>query len=454
MRWVFSVLLVVLGGLTHLVTAKLEPLSPVVHVLPIEGDIDLGLAPFVRRVLSQAEQEGAAAVILQINTFGGRLDAAVQIRDALMDSEVRTVAFVNKRAISAGALIALASGELVMVEGGTIGAATPVHMGEFGATERLVEEKTVSYVRREFRATAEARKRPPLLAEAMVDADVEIPDVIEKGKLLTLTTEQALQQGLIDFRADSMESVLEQMGLADAERIDVSPNWAENLVRFLTRPVIGSLLMSIGMLGIIIEVRSPGFGLPGVLGLTSLGAFLWGHLLVNLAGWEELLLVGGGIVLLGIEIVLLQGFGIAGIVGITAMLAGLAMSMVGAGATASFVIASTARVLASLLAALLGSLVVLRFLPHLPFARRMVLHSDLGSGPAHGSAPEIDQRWQGKQGRVLSVLRPAGIAEIEGERVDVVSDGAQVEPGERIEVTHVDGNRVVVRRVPHHNQEQ
>src|SRR3990172_10583985 len=119
----------------------------------MEGVIDLGLAPFVQRVLDEATEAGAAAVILEINTFGGRVDAAVQIRDALLNARIRTIAFVNKRAISAGALISLAAQHIVMAEGGTIGAATPVQVGDSGTSTQPVSEKTVSYVRKEFRAT-------------------------------------------------------------------------------------------------------------------------------------------------------------------------------------------------------------------------------------------------------------------------------------------------------------
>src|SRR5687767_6045095 len=151
--------------------------TPVVYVISIEGMIDLGLAPFLSRTLREAKQAGAAAVLLDINTFGGRVDAAVAMRDTLLNAPVRTIAFVNQRAISAGALIALACNTVVMAPGGTIGAATPV-VGGAGESQPA-DEKSVSYVRKEFRATAEARKRPPELAEAMVDVDVEIPGVIE-----------------------------------------------------------------------------------------------------------------------------------------------------------------------------------------------------------------------------------------------------------------------------------
>jgi membrane-bound serine protease (ClpP class) len=423
--------------------------SAAVYVIPIEGTIDLGLAPFVARVLGEAAKAGAAAVVLDINTFGGRVDAAVQIRDALLNSKLRTIAFVNKRAISAGALISLAAQNIVMASGGTIGAATPVQMGQSGAAAQPVAEKTVSYVRKEFRATAESRKRPPLLAEAMVDADVAIDGVIEKGKLLTLTTEEALKHKLADFRADTLESALEQLGLAGAELRRASPNWAEHLVRWPTHPVLGSLFISIGMIGIFVGLRTGDFGIAGGIGVLSLALFFWGHWLVQLAGWEELLLALSGVILLALEVFVIPGFGFAGVLGIIALLAGLILSLVGAGDTSEVILLAAGRVVFSLLIALAASLALLRFLPRLPFGRRLVLETGLGAGHAYGSAPDSDLRWLGRQGRAASALRPAGIAEIEGERVDVVSEGELIDAGDVIQVTRVDGNRIVVRRVPH-----
>jgi membrane-bound serine protease (ClpP class) len=420
--------------------------TPVVYVAPIEGVIDLGLAPYVQRVLKEATDAGAAAVILEINTFGGRVDAAVLIRDALLNAQVRTVAFVNKRAISAGALISLATEKIAMADGGTIGAATPVQMGQPGAPAQPVEEKTVSYVRKEFRATAEARKRPPLIAEAMVDADVVIPGIIQKGKLLTLTTEEALKHKVADFRAATIDSVLEQLGLAGSQIKRVSPNWAEHLVRFLTNPVVSSLLMTVGLLGIILEIRTPGFGVPGGLGIASLALFFWGHWLVQLAGWEEILLVGSGLALLILEVFVIPGFGLAGVLGIGALLAGLSLSVVGGGATWEFIVQAVGRVIISIILALAASLVVLRFLPRLPFGRRLILETGLPAAGGYASAPAGDSTWLGKSGRAFSPLRPAGIAEIDGERVDVVSDGEFIDSGAPIVVTRVDGNRIVVRR--------
>lgn len=419
---------------------------PVVYVVPIAGIIDLGLAPFVDRVLEEAAGAEATAVILDINTFGGRVDAAVLIRDALLRARVRTVAFVNKRAISAGALITLAAETIAMADGGTIGAAMPVEMGPPGAPAQPVAEKTVSYMRKEFRATAESRKRPPLLAEAMVDADVEIPGVIDKGKLLTLTTEEALQHGLADVRAESLDAVLQFLHLTGADVRTASQTWAETLVRFLTHPVMGSLLMTLGILGIIVELRTPGFGVPGVLGLASLALFFWGHWLVQLAGWEELLLVGSGLVLLALEVFVVPGFGLTGMLGLTALLGGLGLSVVGAGATWEVILMAMGRGALALLLAFAVSLALLRLLPRLPFGRRLVLEPALLAGTAGAAASERDYAWLGKHGIATSPLRPAGLAHIDGERVDVVSDGELIEAGQPIEVIRVDGNRIVVRR--------
>lgn len=447
-RWAKRLFIVGIGlfAVLSINTFTFAQKTPVVYVAPIEGIIDLGVAPFVQRVLDEATDAGATAVFLEINTFGGRIDAAVLIRDALLNARVRTVAFVNKRAISAGALIALAAENIVMADGGTIGAATPVQIGQPGSPAQPVEEKTLSFVRKEFRATAESRKRPPLIAEAMVDTDVEIPGLIQKGKLLTLTTEEALKHKVADFRADTLQGVLERLGLAGAEVRRASPNWAENLVRFLTQPVVSSLLITIGMLGIILEVLTPGFGVPGALGITSLALFFWGHWLVQLAGWEELLLLGSGLVLLVLEVFVIPGFGLAGVLGLGTLIGGLSLSFVGAGATWEFILKAAGRVVFSLLLALGASLALLRFLPRLPFGRRLILETGLSASQGYAAAPESNSNWSGKSGIAISPLRPAGFAEIENQRVDVVSDGKFIDSGAPIVVTRVDGNRIVVRR--------
>ena len=442
---VFSALAIFLSVFMVFVVSEADTQKPVVFVAPIEGVIDLGLAPFVQRVLDEATAAGAKAVILNINTFGGRVDAAVLIRDALLNSKVLTVAFINKRAISAGALISLASEKIAMADGGTIGAATPVQIGLPGSPAQPVEEKTVSYMRKEFRATAEQRNRPPLIAEAMVDADVEVPDLVKKSKLLTLTTKEALQADIADFQANSLAAVLQSVNLADAEIRYASETWAESLVRFLTHPVVSSLLMTVGILGIMLEMRMPGFGVPGALGLISLTLFFWGHGLVQLAGLEEFLLVGLGLILVGLEIFVIPGFGIAGILGIIALMGGLGLSLIGTGATWDSTLSALGQVAFSILVAILASLLLLRYFPRLPFGKRLILETNLQAQEGYESSPVADHRWLGKQGIAVSDLHPSGIARFDGERVDVVSDGTFIQSGQPLKVVRIDGNRVVVQ---------
>lgn len=418
---------------------------PVVYLIPVEGMIDLGLAPFVQRMLAQAERDRAAAVVLDINTLGGRVDAAVLIRDALLAAPTRTVAFVDRRAISAGALIALAAERIAMADGGTIGAATPVQLGS-GSAQTPVDEKSVSYVRKEFRATAESRNRPPIIAEAMVDADVAITGVVARGKLLTLTTDEALELGVADLRARDVTDLVAQLGLAGATVHRVSPNWGERVLRLVTHPMVASLLMTFAMLGILIELRTPGFGVPGVLGIASLALLLGSHWIVHLVGWEELLLVGAGLVLLALEVFVIPGFGIAGIAGIVALAAGLTMSLIGEGATIVAIAAAAGRVAIAVVGSIIAGLLLLRYLPQVPIGRRLMLDTELAAASGYASAPQRDEGWLGHLGRATTPLRPAGIAEFDGERVDVVSDGEMIEAGARIVVWRVDGNRIVVRR--------
>lgn len=414
-------------------------------VAPVEGTVDLGLAPFIDRVLTDAERDGAAAVVLDIDTHGGRLDAAVAIRDRLLASRVRTVAFVNPRAISAGALIALAAETIAADSGATIGAATPVQL-QPSATATPVDEKTVSYVRKEFRATAEQRGRPAELAEAMVDPDVDLP-VAPRGKLLTLTGDEALELGVADLRARDLHGVLREIGLEGAEVRHCSPSWAERATSAVTSPIVSSILMILGITGLMIELRTPGFGIPGLVGLTCLALFFGGHWVVHLAGFEELLLIGMGVVLIALEVFVIPGFGLAGVLGILALSFGLGLSLVGSGATAGALFTSLGRVALSFIAAVLAVVALFTLLPRVPFARGIVLAA---GGPEKASAartaPEISS-MVGARGVTLTPLRPAGTAWVKDQRIDVVTEGEYVGPGVVVDVIQHEGNRIVVRPI-------
>ena len=301
-----------------------------VYVARINGTIEKGIAAYVERVMAEAEEAGTSAVIFEIDTPGGALDAALNVRDAILYSDTKTIAFINPRAISAGALISLATNHIIMVEGGTIGAATAVDMQGQKASEKII-----SYFRNEMKATAEKTGRPSNLAEAMVDEDVDIEDLAPKGKLLTLTTEEALNTGIAEHKIsetnedDKFRAVLKHYNLEKANIIHQSVNWTEQIVRWLTHPYVASLLMTLGFLGLIFEIQSPGWGVGGTLGLVCLGLFFGSHLIVNLADWGEVLLFFLGIALIVVDLLFISGFGVLGIPGIGLMMASIFLSLMG-----------------------------------------------------------------------------------------------------------------------------
>ena len=399
-------------GITPSLDVPPWPPGPVYRI-PVDGIIDLGLAAFVRRVVEEAASEGAAAILLDIDTFGGRVDAAVAIRDTLLESEVTTIAYVNPRAISAGALISLACNTIAMTPGGSIGAVTPVQGSGVGEME-AADEKMNSYMRAEMRATAERRGRRGDLAEAMVDRDVEIEGVIAEGKLLTLTTEEALTLGMADMEAKTIEEIFEQLKQEAREVADFQINWAERIARVISHPVLSSLLISLGFLGIMLELYHPGWGLPGTLGVICLLVFFLGHYVIQLAGFEEILLFGLGILLLGIEILVIPGFGVAGIAGIVAILVSIVLALVGLEWRISWELGLAQEALVVVSAGIVGfsvgALLLFRFLPKSRLAHPIVLRrglraeEDITSHKTH----RISEFPVGTRGVSLGDLRPAG----------------------------------------------
>lgn len=417
-----------------------------VVLMEVSGVIDLGLAPHTSRVIREAEEMGAAALILHINTPGGRVDAAIQMRDALLNAKLDTIAFIDKEAYSAGALIALASKQIYMAGGGVIGAATPVDQ-----SGQKTSEKYVSAIRKLFRATAEQNGRPPEVAEAMVDEDVAIAELIEKGKLLTLTTQEALQWKVADGRFDTLEALLAHLNLSPAQLVRMQQNWAESLVRALTHPMVASLMLSVGMLGLLAELLSPGFGIPGALGLSSLALFFGGHYIVGLAGWEEALLIGAGVILLAAELLLIPGFGVAGILGIMALGVGVFMSFLGSYPSPADMWRAATAVLTSMAFIAVGAGVMIALLPGLPIWSRLNLRARLDDR-AEPTSPPPEPRapspWLGSQGLTLTPLRPAGTGLFQGVRLDIMSEGDYVPANTPVTIVQVEGNRIVVRPAP------
>jgi membrane-bound serine protease (ClpP class) len=438
-----------------LLDAEPEPTtSPAtVYRLPIEGTIDLGLAPFVSRIVEEASKTEGAVVLLDIDTFGGRVDAAVLIRDALIDAPVRTVAFIHPRAISAGALISLACETIVIAPGGSIGAATPITGG--GAEEvEAADEKVLSYMRTEMRTTAETRGRRGDVAEAMVDRDVEIEGVVEKGKVLTLSTEDALELEIADFKAKNLEEALEVLGLSGARVVETEPNWAEIIARIVSEPTISSLLLSIGFLGIMLELYQPGWGLPGSLGLVCLGTFFFGHHVAQLAGWEELLIFGIGVLLLLVEVFVIPGFGVVGVAGIAMMMVSVVLSLLALDFQISWELGFVNRALVVLSTSVILTVVIgyllIRLIPATGATRRLVLGQALtvAEGFTSHDAKEQESFPLGTVGEAATDLRPAGKIRVDKRKLDAVSEGGFIAAGTRVKIVQWRSGTAVVRDEP------
>jgi membrane-bound serine protease (ClpP class) len=411
-----------------------------VYIAYIEDEIDLGLAPYISRSISDAEKGGADAIIFKINTFGGRVDAATQIKDAILASTVPTVAFVNNRAISAGALITISCQRIVMVPGSSIGAATVVDQ----AGEK-VSEKYQSYMRSEMRSTAERNGRRTDVAEAMVDERVVIEGLVDSTQLATLTAEEAIKYGIADTLVTKIDDVLEFLDLKGATIIRIESNWAEDVVRFLNHPLVSSLLIMIGFFGLFAEVKTPGWGVPGTAGIVALALFFGASYILQLATIVEILMFIAGLILIATEIFIIPGFGIAGISGILLVVASLFLSLVGGRPFLDFEIISMAII--QLAGAITGAFILIlllaKFLPKSTVFNRLVLSTATAADRGYVSNPDF-RSLVGKEGIALTTLRPAGTVEIDGQKVDVVADSEYIKNGTKIKVIKTEGMRVVV----------
>ena len=452
-------------------------LSNTVYHIPIEGTIDLGLPPYIERSIKEAETNNAVSIIFEVNTFGGRVDAATQIKDAILDSKVPTVAFINKRAISAGALISLSCEKIYMTGGGTIGATTAVDMSGNKASE-----KVISYMRDEMAATAEKRGRNEYIARGMVDEELEFPNKIKKeyistdnevdtiktmiyylvidndtvfvddiegrkqGNLITLTTDQALKYGIADRSADTFDSVLDSLGFSKATILKTSENWSENFVRFLTNPVVASLLTTFGFLGILFELQSPGWGIPGSIGLICLILSLSASYIAELATMTDLLVVLVGLLFIALEAIVIPGFGIPGIAGIVFILWGLYLLLLPDVPVSEDILSQASNgLMIGIIGGIFGLLLLFRAMTKTKFWRDLT--SPDGQKKEDGFVASFGwEKLVGENALTETDLHPSGWIIVNNERIFAVSEGNFIDKNVNVIILSVDGNRVVVRK--------
>jgi membrane-bound serine protease (ClpP class) len=443
-----------------------EPAAPAkdapVYVIPIRGQIEGALLYVIRRGLAEAEQQNAAAIVLVMDTPGGTLGAASDIVRSIQASKIPVYTFVEKDAFSAGAIIALSTKGIYMAPGSVIGDALPIMMSPLGSVQEMpesVEEKAVSAVSALIRSAAQAAGHDPELAEKMVRREIEfkIGDKVisPAGRLLTLTAEESSQPGkdgkslLSAGTAADVPAVLQLLSLGGRPLVEMQITSTEKIARLIAASA--PILMMLGFLGIYIEIKPPGFGLPGILGAACLALFFWGHHIAGLAGMEDLILFIVGIALILVEIFLIPGFGFTGIFGLALVFVSLVGAMVRIVPGGSWLpiwgdlqipIFKTGVALVGTGAA---ALVLGRFLPQSRLFSRITLSSSNSAAAGYTAAPDTSS-WLGKTGTTLTQLHPAGAARIEGERLDVVTSGEFIDIGTPVKIVEAHGNRIVVQK--------
>ncbi len=424
--------------------STIVPKNGEIIIAKINGEIDLGLAPHIKRVVEEAEKISAEAIIFEINTFGGRVDAATQIKDAILNCKVKTIAFIDKRAISAGALISLSCEKIVMVPGASIGASTVVDQsGEKQA------EKYQSYMRSEMRSTAEKNKRPTKIAEGMVDERIVVNGLVDSTQLITLTSEEAVKYGIADTILTSIAQVKDFFNLEEAEIIEFETNWAEDLVRFINNPIISSLLIMIGLVGLFTEIKTPGWGLPGTAAVIALVLFFGTNYILELASGLEIMIFVIGVILLIIEIFVTPGFGVIGIIGIICIVGSLFLGLVSdfPSVDTDMLYYAAIQLGLAFVFSTVAIIILSRFLPKTKMWSNLILEKNIDASSGYVSyEPEISD-LSGEKGKAITDLRPSGTASFGGKKYDVVTSGEYITKGTDIIIVKVEGSKIVVESV-------
>ena len=430
-------------------------------VVALSGEISPPLHLFLRRAIKAAENAGASAVIIDMDTYGGRLDAAADICAVLNRTTIPTYTFINSNAGSAGSLLALATRHIYMSPVSAIGAAAPVLEGgaELTGTEK---DKTLSYWSALVRNSSTRNGHNPDIGEAFMDKEkeVKIGDrvVHAKGTLLTLNAQEATQMIngkplLADGTADSVEDLAKKAGLTGA-LVAVEPSGFERLAFWIT--AIAPLLLLLGIICAYLEFKMPGASVPGIIAAICFALFFAGHYLAGLAGWEVVALFVLGVVFVLVEILFFAHSTIVfGVVGVFLMLASLLWAMIDRYPRETFF--PTGDMLAvplrnlffTLIVATLVILVLARYLPKTNLYRRFALMTTNPPGPSLAGVPRefttsVDLT-PGMQGTAQTMLRPSGKARFADHVVDVITEGEFVPAETPVTVIQKDGMRVVVK---------
>lgn len=428
-----------------------------IYVYEINDNIAKPALRKTEKAVAEAKSQHADYLLLELNTFGGELDAADKIRTLLLNAPMPTLVFINNNAASAGALISIACDSIYMAPGSSFGAASVVNeKGE------IMPDKYQSYMRSLMRSTAERNGRNPDVAQAMVDPDIYVPNISDSGKVLTFTTEEAVSNGFCEGVADNRAAVLQAAGIDHYEIHEQKLSAIDKIINFLVNPVVSGILIMCIVGGLYFELQSPGIGFPLVIAIIGALLFFAPHYLEGLAQHWEILLFIAGVALLMLEIFVIPGFGAAGISGIVLILAALVLTMVfNVGFKFNFnpnidsavdIAKSVAIVMVSttvgfFLSIWLGKKILTAETRFGTLALKTELNTDNGF-----SSQDLQlQQYVGKTGRAATFMRPAGKVEIDGSLFDATSLVGLIDKGTPIEVVKFENAQLVVKQLITHN---
>ncbi|EPD54385.1 hypothetical protein HMPREF1210_00371 [Paenisporosarcina sp. HGH0030] len=405
-----------------------------IYRIPIKDEVEKGLYAFLQRAFEEAEEAGADVVILDINTPGGFVDSAENIAKLMDETPLKTVAFINHNALSAGAFIALHADEIYMVPSGRIGAAKVID-----GAGNAAEEKANSAWLASMKTAAESSDRDPLYALAMADESIDLPEYrAGEGKLLTLSATEAEEVGYSEGTVASIDELLQKLELKDATVTSVNETFAEKVARFVTNPIIVPILLSIASLGLVVELYSPGFGVAGTMGLTAIGLFFFGHMVAGLAGYESIILF-----VIGVGFIIAELFlpgAIAGIIGAALIIGSILLA-------GGNVVHMGIAVLIALIVAILGMVILMKFFgKNLKVFNKIILKD--ATDTEHGYVSNVNRyELLGRMAVSMTPLRPSGTIMLDGERIDAVTEGGYVDANKVVKIIKVEGSRTVVREV-------
>ena len=399
-----------------------------VYIIPIEGEIGPALDQYVNDTMTNIKEDpNAVGIIFEINTYGGRIDSANNISKAMMDIDIPTISFVNTKAVSAGVLLAISSDTIIMAPGSTIGSAETIPN-----TEKILSEWTSS-----LRTVAQKKGHSAKIVAAMADKSIEIAGLIEKDKLLNLTAQEAKEVGFIDSIESSYNNILQNMDLEYTDIIKVPISGTVKLAQIATSTYISTILLALGFIGIIVEILTPGFGIGGTISLMAFGIYFGGAILAGNTTWAVLLVFLVGIILLFIEI-FIPGFGIPGIGGIISIIISIFMA-------SDNVTTAIVSLLIAFICTIIAFILLLKYAPRNKYFDSIILKTQI-KGDEEEKTNE-KEKYLNKEGIAISMLRPVGKIDIDGDILEVISEGVFIEKGSRVVVTNINDNKIIVKKI-------